>query len=259
MTTSPERVAHWELPRTHDAPHPARVLLRALRPAGRAWLRNKYDVRVHGAEHVVRTGPLILASNHIGWMDGPTLASFCPRPVHALTKKEIFVGRLGLALRAFGQIPLERSCVDPAAIKDCLRVLRDGGVVAIAPEGARGAGEMTSVRSGVAYLAFVTGAPVVPVAMFGTREPGAGSESVPRRGARFDMVFGAPLRLERRPWPRRQDDVREAAATLQRHLRRHVVEAMALTGRRLPGPIPGAPGGVACEDGSPHPGWRDEA
>jgi 1-acyl-sn-glycerol-3-phosphate acyltransferase len=159
--------------------------------------------------------------------------------VHALTKKEMFEGHTGRALRAVGQIPLSRYEVDPSAIKDCLRVLRDGGVVAVYPEGRRGSGELRTLQRGVAYLALVTGAPVVPLAVFGTREPGGDIDSVPPRGSRFDLVYGSPVYLERLPWPRRQTQVREAAEALRKTFLDHLVEARRITGRELPGPIPG--------------------
>jgi len=233
------RIAHLDVPRSHDAVHPSHRLLRLLRPAARAYFRSRYDVRTHGEQFIERSGPHIIASNHLGLIDGPLLAAFAPRPVHALTKKEMFEGSTGMALRAVGQIPLSRYEVDPAAIKDCLRVLRDGGVVAIYPEGTRGAGEFSQIQHGVAYLALVTGAPVVPLALFGTRDPGGHLDSVPQRGARFDLVYGSPVYLEPQPWPRRQADVRQAAEALRKTFVDHLVEAHSITGRELPGPIPG--------------------
>jgi 1-acyl-sn-glycerol-3-phosphate acyltransferase len=229
---------HPDLPRSSDGVHPPHRLLRLLRPAGRAYFNHRFDIHAHGADHVPRTGPCILASNHIGLLDGPLLAAFAPRPVHALTKKEMFEGRTGAFLRAVGQIPLSRHAVDPSAIKDCLRVLRDGGVVGIYPEGTRGDGEMHLVRSGVAYLAIATGAPVVPVVMFGTRERGGGIDSVPANGARFDFVYGPPVYLEQHPWPRTQAEVRRAAADLRKTFVDHLVVAGQITGRNLPGPLP---------------------
>jgi 1-acyl-sn-glycerol-3-phosphate acyltransferase len=231
-------LGHWEIPRTHDAVHPAHRLLRTVRPVARAWFSRRYDVRVHGAHHVPRSGAAIIASNHIGLLDGPLLVAFAPRPVHALTKKEMFTGVTGGLLRAVGQIPLARRHVDVAAVKDCLKVLRDGGVVGIYPEGRRGDGEWHVVRPGIAYLALVTGAPVVPLVMFGTRERGGDTDSIPVPGSRFDFVYGAPVYLGQHPWPRTQPEVRRAAATLRNNLVDHLVEAMAVTGRTLPGPIP---------------------
>jgi 1-acyl-sn-glycerol-3-phosphate acyltransferase len=142
-------------------------------------------------------------------------------------------------LRAVGQVPLSRHDADPGAVKSCVRVLRDGGVVGVYPEGTRGDGELRVFHRGVAYLALATGAPVVPLVMFGTREPGGGVDSVPRRGARFDFVYGTPVYLEQHAWPRTQAEVRRAAADLRNRLVEHLVEAMACTGRTLPGPIPG--------------------
>lgn len=239
MSRSPAAARHLDLPRSDRAVHPSHRLLRLLRPAGRLWFGRRYDVRIHGEEHVARRGAQIIASNHVGLLDGPVLAAFAPRPVHALTKKEMFEGHTGVALRALGQIPLSRDDVDPSAITGCLRVLRDGGVVAIYPEGSRGAGEFERIHTGVAYLALVTGAPVVPLAVFGTRDPGGHLDSVPAPGARFDLVYGSPVYLGRHPWPRRQDDVRQAAAMLRNRFAEHLVLAKDITGRSLPGPIPG--------------------
>ena len=230
---------HLDLPRTLDAVHPPDRLLRAVRPVVRSILDRRYDIRLHGVELVPRHGAAIVASNHIGLLDGPLMAAFTPRPVHALTKQEMFDGHAGTLLRAVGQIPLARHEVDVAAVKDCVRVLRDGGVVGIYPEGTRGDGELRVFHRGVAYLALVTGAPVVPLVMFGTRERGGGVDSVPPRGARFDFVYGAPVYWEQHSWPRTQAEVRRTAADLRNRLVAHLVDAMALTGRPLPGPIPG--------------------
>ena len=232
------RVSHTDLPRTTEAVHPPTGLLRLLRPFARWFFERRYDVHVHDAHLVPGTGPAIIASNHIGLLDGPLMAAFTPRPVHALTKKEMFHGRTGVALRAVGQIPLDRHGVDPTAVKDCLKVLRDGGVVGIYPEGTRGDGELERFHRGVAYLALATGAPVVPMAVFGTREPGGGTDSVPASGARFDFVYGAPVYLEAHPWPRTSSEVLRATDDLRNILRTHLVHAKAVTGRSLPGPIP---------------------
>ena len=183
-------------------------------------------------------GPVILACNHVGIADGPLLAIFGPRPVHALTKREMFKGPMNRFLLGAGQIPLDRFHPDPLAVKRCLRVLRSGGVVGIFPEGARGAGEFERFHTGAAYLAMVTGAPVVPVVQFGTREPGAGSHALPGKGVTVDMVFGDPIRLTRVPWPRRKHDVATQSLQLREHLLAHLDHAKAVTGRTLPGPLP---------------------
>jgi 1-acyl-sn-glycerol-3-phosphate acyltransferase len=226
------------LPRLDDVPPPRTAALTRYRPAAQRLLRRWYDVRTHREHLVPAEGPVIVAPNHIGWWDGPLVAIFGPRPVHALTKREMFSGPLGPFLRWSGQIELDRFHADPAAVKTFLRVLADGGAAGIFPEGTRGAGELTDLNRGAAYFALVSGAPVVPLTFFGTREPGADSHSRPPRGARFDLVFGEPWRVARRPWPRRADLVAERTRDLGDHLRRALADARQLLGRELPGPLP---------------------
>lgn len=229
---------HHELPRSDGSRHPWRVLLHPLRPLARAVVRRRFDVRVHGAELVPTTGPVIFVSNHVGAVDGPLLALFAPRPVHALTKIEMFGGSLGRFLLASGQVPLDRFRPDPAAVKTCLRVLRDGGAIGVFPEGRRGSGELDRFHRGAAYFALVTGAPVVPVIMLGTREPGGHTDSLPPRGGVVDMVFGPPRTLQRTPWPRTKEQVEHASMLLREHMLCHLDQARASTGRSLPGPLP---------------------
>src|SRR6201999_2841893 len=124
-----------------------------------------------------------------GVVDGQLLVIFGPRPVHALTKEEMFHGPVGPLLKVTGQIELDRSATDLRAVRTCLQVLERGGAVGIFPEGNRGAGELTAIRNGAAYLALVTGAPVVPLMMYGTRPRGGGKDAVPPRGARIDLVY----------------------------------------------------------------------
>jgi 1-acyl-sn-glycerol-3-phosphate acyltransferase len=219
--------------------HPARYLLYPLRPLARTVIRRRVKVRVVDGDKLPKKGPVIIACNHVGVADGPLLAIFGPRPVHALTKQEMFKGFMKRFLLGAGQIPLDRFHADPLAVKRCLRVLRSGNVVGIFPEGARGAGEFDRFHTGAAYLAMVTGAPIVPVVQFGTREPGAGNHSLPAKGVVVDMVFGDPITIPRTPWPRRKADVAKASLDLREQLIAHLDHAKALTGRTLPGPVPG--------------------
>jgi 1-acyl-sn-glycerol-3-phosphate acyltransferase len=211
-----------------------------LRGLARAVIRRRVGVRIVDGDKLPPAGPVIIACNHVGIADGPLLAIFAPRPVHALTKQEMFKGFMNQFLLSSGQIPLDRFHPDPLAVKRCLRVLRSGNVIGIFPEGARGAGEFERFHTGAAYLAMVTGAPIVPVVQFGTREPGAGSHALPAKGMTVDMVFGDPISFPPMPWPRRKRDVAARSLELREHLLKHLEQAKALTGRTLPGPLPAA-------------------
>ncbi len=229
---------HQQPPRSDGVPHPRRAVLAALRPAARTVISRRLDVRVHGAEHLPPRGPVILAANHMGVADGPLLAVFSPRPVHAMTKAEMFSGVMGWVLRSAGQVPVDRFHPDPRAVRSSLRVLREGRVLGIFPEGRRGCGDLQRFHRGAAYLALVTGAPVVPVVFLGTRAPGAHTDSVPPRGAVVDMVLGPPVGIEPQPWPRAREQVEHSSLFLREQMRAHLQHALAMTSRELPGPLP---------------------
>jgi 1-acyl-sn-glycerol-3-phosphate acyltransferase len=229
---------HTQWPRTDAVPSLRGALLPYVGLLARPYLSRRYQVSVTGMEHVPLRGPLLFASNHVGILDGPLLAAYAPRPVHALVKREMFDRRLGPVLRTLGQIPVRRDTVDPRAVKLMLRVLRDDGVVAIYPEGARGTGDFAHSRLGAAYLALCTGVPVVPVACLGTRLPGASVSAVPPHGSRVDLVYGAAWNVEPVAWPRRKSHVAAVAEELRTYLAAHVRAACAATGQDLPGPAP---------------------
>jgi 1-acyl-sn-glycerol-3-phosphate acyltransferase len=231
---------HDLLPRTAATAPPHTRLLRGGRPLARWAVRRRFAVALHHVERVPTSGGVVLAANHVGIADGPILAVFGPRPVHALTKQEIFAGPLGTLLRAGGQLPVDRFHVDTAAVRSCVRVLRDGGTVGVFPEGRRGAGDLGRFHRGAAYLALVTGAPVVPVILLGTREPGAGAAALPPRGGRVEVVYGDAVRLVEgpQPWPRTREQVARASLLLRERMLATLDEARMLTGRDLPGPLP---------------------
>lgn len=236
-----------DLPRTDDVRVLSDAVLRPLRLVGGRAFRHRYDLRIHHADRVPSSGPVLLTPNHVGYLDGPLLVGVAPRPVHAMVKREMFRGKTALLLNSTGQIPLDRFTVDVSAVKLALRALRDGKVVAIYPEGSRGPGDARYVKRGWAYLALATGAPIVPVATFGTRLPGESIEAVPPRGARIDIVYGHPITVEPRPWPRRAGEVRTLTGALQQVLATHVVDSALMVGADA---SPGAPDGDGPEPGS---------
>ena len=188
------------LPDISGVPHPPTWLLYPHRWFGRFVVRRRVTVREHGTINVPVEGPVIVTATHTETTDQPEFALFGPRPVH--------------------RVPLVPGHVNLGALKTSLRVLADSHVVGLSFEDQRGA----------AYLALVSGSPVVPLTILGTQHP---------RGGRVDLVYGAPYRTTALAWPRTKKQVDATALDLRVHLLVALDAARSLTGRRLPGPIPG--------------------
>ncbi|MDO5499711.1 MAG: lysophospholipid acyltransferase family protein [Propionibacteriaceae bacterium] len=218
-----------------DLPTTRLGLLRSMRGTA-AWLaRRQWKIRTHGLQHLPVSGPAILAANHLGVLDGPLLVAMAPRPTFALAKSELFEGQVGRLLEAAGQIPIQQRAIDTRALRRAVKILDEGHLLGIFPEGSRDIGDMARIRGGAVYLAMLTGAPIVPVALLGTREPGQTVKDVPRRGATIHIVYGEPIAIDRTPWPRRQQVVAARTEDVRRRLAAHVARAVVLTGMALPG------------------------
>ncbi len=141
-----------------------------------------------GAQNVPRSGPLIIACNHISFLDPPVMGSFAPRQISYMAKKELFeIPVFGAAIRAVGAYPVDREGSAAAAIKRSVEVLRRGGCIGIFPEGGRNKDGVKEARQGVALLASLGKAPVVPAAIIG-------SEHANRLG-KIKVAFGPAIAL----------------------------------------------------------------
>ena len=200
---------------------------------GRFLARVVWSTEVVGASHVPRDGPVLLAANHTGIVDGPILHGVAPRPSHVLVKEEMFWGPVGTVLRAAGQIPVDRDG-GRTALTSALAVLRRGGLVGVFPEGNRGRGDATSARAGIAWLALNGHATVVPVAVLGTRRTGESVNHVPGLRRRLAIEFGQPLVIERAPGTSGKVALVEANEAIRVALAELVDSAVARTGLMLP-------------------------
>lgn len=175
---------------------PARWRARVGRVLGRGGFGLLYSVTTYGGIQVPRRGPVILAANHTGYLDGALVLAMAPRPSHFLVLRETFDTAAGPLLRLTGQIPINQGVGDRAALGQALAVLRRGGAVGIFPEGERGRGDLAAAHKGVAWLALAGTAPVVPVACLGTRRTGDLAGSWPRFRASLVVDFGDPVTLD---------------------------------------------------------------
>ena len=143
-------------------------------------------ISVEGAERVPRTGPLIIACNHVSYFDPPALGAMTPRPVAYMAKKELFEIRgLGPVIRKLGAFPVDRQRGDTAAMKAALRVLETGAALGIFPEGTRNLDGSARPQLGVALLAALSGATVIPAYVEGSMHVD--------RFAKLTVRFGEPL------------------------------------------------------------------
>lgn len=224
------------LPRTDQLPRRRHVFFRMLRRPTR-WLISRYwNVSITGTQNLPDQGPVILVSNHVGVIDGPLLVIMHPQPAFALAKVELFSGALGKALDYVGQISIDRRRTDLRGITRAIHLLRNRGVLTIFPEGKRTDGSVRRAGRGAAYLAMVAGAPVIPVALFGTREQGQATSHVPRRGSTIHISYGEPLQIPAVSWPRTKLAVADWTERIRLALVAHVDHIQQLTGVTLPGP-----------------------
>ena len=164
-------------------------------------LRMLLRPRVRGLANVPRTGPVILAGNHVSLLDPVLLSTVVSRPISYVVKAEYFTapGPAGRALagffRAIHQVPVDRSGgpAADAALRTAATLLARGEAFGIFPEGTRSPdGLLHRGRTGVARIALATGAPVVPVGLIGTADVLARGSLRIRLG-RPEIRFGPAL------------------------------------------------------------------
>jgi 1-acyl-sn-glycerol-3-phosphate acyltransferase len=152
----------------------------------------------------VPAAPAIIAANHLSFCDSLFLPLVVPGQLVFIGKDDYFVrkgikGRLMAAFfRGVGTIPVDRRGGSEAAdaLSTALRVLKEGGLFGIYPEGTRSPdGRLYRGKTGVARLAVESGAPVVPCALVGTDKIQPTGYRLPRKIMRVQVKFGEPLRF----------------------------------------------------------------
>lgn len=193
-----------------------------VRVVGTLLSRGVLSLKVEGAHHVPASGPVLLAGNHSGILDGPLVFFVSPRPATLLTKSEVFVGVWARACGWLGLIPVHRGQADRAALQAGLAHLSAGGALGVFPEGTRGSGGFDSITDGLAYLALRSGAPVVPIAVRGTGDALPKGKILPKLRAPVRVVFGPPVTVDPTGDPRARRTVRDAAEQLRVALLAHL-------------------------------------
>jgi 1-acyl-sn-glycerol-3-phosphate acyltransferase len=160
-----------------------------------------YRPKGQGRENIPTEGPVLLASNHLSFLDSLFIPILVNRPVVFMGKAEYFEKRrTRWFFKMLKVIPVRRESPHGAeeALVTAADVLRGGGVVGIYPEGTRSPdGRLYRGKTGVARLALETSATVVPVVVFGTRDLQPPGRRLPRLTGYVRVVYGRPLRFDR--------------------------------------------------------------
>jgi 1-acyl-sn-glycerol-3-phosphate acyltransferase len=147
-----------------------------------------YRIEAIGLEHFPKEGGVLLCANHIHNFDPLVVGIMAPRPVHYMAKEEIFsVPVLGNIVRKCNAFPVKRGFNDREALRTGLKLLKDGHVFGLLPEGKRSkTGEIGKGLSGAGFFALRTTALVVPCAIIG-----------PYKSFRkLKIVYGQPIDMD---------------------------------------------------------------
>jgi 1-acyl-sn-glycerol-3-phosphate acyltransferase len=147
-----------------------------------------YRVEVSGLENFPKDGGVLLCTNHIHNFDPLIVGSTAPRPVHFMAKEEIFkVPVLGNIVRRCNAFPVKRGKGDRESLRAGIKVLKDGNVFGLFPEGTRSkTGEIGKGLSGAGFFALKTEADVVPCAIIGPY----------KSLKKLKVVYGKPIAME---------------------------------------------------------------
>ncbi len=187
----------------HDEPTETqlglRLLLPALRVVGWVLLTILGPFRVKGSFQVPRSGGVLLLANHISDVDPVVVQAACRRHIFFMAKSELFEGRvLGGIIRWFQAFPVRRGEPDRASIRLAVKLLKNGQVVCVFPEGRLSeTGKMLPLLPGVVLIARMANVPVVPCGITGTTRIMPYGKTTPRPGFGWVTVsFGTPLPVD---------------------------------------------------------------
>jgi 1-acyl-sn-glycerol-3-phosphate acyltransferase len=210
-----------------------RVLFRIARAVVLTPFKAIFRVRVHGREHVPRSGAFIVAPSHRSLFDIFFTGYVSRRRIRFMAKRELFQNRLlSWLVTTFGGFPVDRESVDRAAVRAAQAALAAGEPVVVFPEGTRHSGPVIGeLFDGAAYLATRLRVPVVPVAIAGSEQILPSGKSIPRLH-RVAIVVGEPVLPPDHEGRARRTEVGHMTEQLRAELQESFDEARALAGVR---------------------------
>ncbi len=144
-----------------------------------------------GLQHVPEDGGAIIASNHAAYIDPTLLGAALPRELYFLAKKELFRNKLfGWFIHKFNAVPISRGAFDRKGLQRSVRLLEEGKVLVLFPEGTRSKnGSLMEARPGIGKIALEAGVPVVPAYIQNSRKLARALF----KGKGVGVTFGTPI------------------------------------------------------------------
>jgi 1-acyl-sn-glycerol-3-phosphate acyltransferase len=170
--------------------NPSRALCRIITSV---WL----DFKVHGLKHIPRSGGALLVCNHQSYLDPVFLGAQMRRQITFVAKSELFAPPgLGWLIRMLNTLPVRRGEADVSAIKEALRRVEEGQILAMFPEGTRSThGGLLPIQPGIGLMIKRTDAPVIPAVVDGAWRAWPRGQKLPGK-ARVRLLYGPPLNVE---------------------------------------------------------------
>ncbi|MEW6557953.1 MAG: lysophospholipid acyltransferase family protein [Elusimicrobiota bacterium] len=149
-----------------------------------------YRRQTSGLNNLPQAGPYILAANHLSYADPPLVGTCIRKQIYFIAKKQLFkIPILGWLIKHTNAFPVDRDAVDISALKSALKILQNGNILLIFPEGTRyKPGKTRKLKNGAAMLAIATNLPVIPVAVIN-------SDNL-FKFRRLKVKFGTPLKFD---------------------------------------------------------------
>lgn len=155
----------------------------------RTFFRLFYRVKVHGRENIPEEEGVLLCSNHIHYLDPPLVGCFLKRETRFMAKAELFEAPiLKHLIPKLGAFPINRGKSDRKAMRTGLKLLKEGEMVGVFPEGTRSKnGELKEGLAGVGFFALRSDAKIIPCAVIGPY----------KLFKTVHVIYGKPLNMDR--------------------------------------------------------------
>lgn len=157
-----------------------------------------YRGDIYGQANIPKTGPFILAGNHVSFFDPPAFGGCLPREIAYFARKSLFKpGWPSQLLKNLNSIPIDRdSDNDIAAFRQVFSTLKTGKGILLFPEGTRSLdGELQEAKKGVGLIACRAQVPIVPARIFGTFQAYSRQQKIPDVTPAINVAFGPALEL----------------------------------------------------------------